>query len=108
LAHTIFNSAYFFIKHKGLAQTFSDPPIFSSSAKVWRKHFQKAPKTFHQNFFQACQHFSSVCFIAQRKDMQEFKCNIRTKRKGVKAKISKQSKSKRSCVFLSSSRKIPL
>jgi hypothetical protein len=36
-------SAYFFIKRKGLAQTFSTPPIFSSSAKVWRKHFSSPP-----------------------------------------------------------------
>jgi hypothetical protein len=61
---------------------------------------QKAPKIFYQKFFQACPNFSPVCFIAQRKDMQEVKCNIRTKMKGVKQKSQSKAKQKVMCVPL--------
>jgi hypothetical protein len=57
---------------------------------VKRLDFQKAPK-FSAKSFQACQNFSLACLIFQRKIC---KCNVRKKRTGAKAKISKQSKVK--------------
>ncbi len=139
----IFMDAYFFIKRKGLAQTFSWTPIFSSSAKVWCKHFHgrlffhqaqrfgaNIPKTAYffvkrkglaqtfpfqgaprfsflcQKFPQACQNFSSVCFVFQSKTCKKSNAIFMQKERS-EAKISKQSKAKKSNVFLSSSRKIP-
>jgi hypothetical protein len=55
---------------KGLAQTFSTPPIFSSSAKVWRKHFQ-----LHLFFYQAQRFginiFNSAYFFIKRKGLAQ-------------------------------------
>ncbi len=70
---------------------------------VKRLNFRKAPK-FSAKSFQACQNFSLVCLIFQRKIC---KCNVRTKRTGAKAKIQSKAKQKVLCVFFSSSRKIP-
>jgi hypothetical protein len=70
LGPNIFNSAYFFIKRKGLAQTFSIPPIFSSSAKVWRKHFQFR-LFFHQAQRFGANIFNSAYFFIKRKGLAE-------------------------------------
>jgi hypothetical protein len=51
-------SVYFFIKRKGLAQTFQSPHIFLSSAKVWRKHIQ-SPHIFSSSAKVWRKHFQS-------------------------------------------------
>jgi hypothetical protein len=80
----IFNSAYFSIKRKGLAQTFSE------SAKIF---------SLHQKFLQACQNFLQFVSLPKEK-MQEVKCDVRTKMKGVKQKSQSKAKQKVMCVPL--------
>jgi hypothetical protein len=58
-------SAYFFIKRKVLAQTFS--AYFFLKRKDLVQTFSESAKNFPVKSFQACQNFSSICFIAQRK-----------------------------------------
>jgi hypothetical protein len=77
-----------------LAQLFSIPPIFSSSAKVGRKHFQ-----LRLFFLQACQNFLQFVSLLKEK-MQEVKCDVRTKMKGVKQKSQSKAKQKVMCVPL--------
>ncbi len=73
---------------------FQEAPRFSESAKIFCQKFSSQSK-----LFLSLSHFP-------KKDMQEVKCNVRTKEQEQKQKSQSKAK-KKSCVFLSSSRKIP-
>jgi hypothetical protein len=89
LAQIIFKSAYFF-----------------SDAKVWRNDSQEAPrfaesaKNFLSKVFSSLPELFFSLFHFPKKDMQEVKCNVRTKRKGVKQKSQSKAKQKVTCVPL--------
>jgi hypothetical protein len=114
----IFNSAYFFIKRKGLAQTFSTPPMFSSSAKVWRKYFSSPPIFLQMQGFGANNYkrrlgfrFPTKSFSKPAKTFLQFVSHSKVRyarsqmqcsheKKGVKQRSQSKAKQKVKCVPL--------